>query len=236
MIQAIIFDVDDTLYDQQAPFRKAVNKIAPLVSDEDMSELYIRFRYYSDENFPKVMAGLMTIDEMRADRIIQSIKDLDYPNLTEDEALHFQKIYEDELACITMHHDKEKTLNYLAQKKVPIGIITNGPTDHQAKKIKQLNVSKWVTPERTMISEQTGYQKPEVEIFKLAENNFDYSGEEILYVGDSFESDVTGSKKANWRALWFNHRNRDLPAGAHPIFDVEINTFDQLYATVENLF
>lgn len=236
LIQAIVFDVDDTLYDQQAPFKNAVLAIAPLVTAEDMPQLYLRFRYYSDENFPKVMAGELTLEQMRAHRIAQSIKDLDYPQLTSAEALSFQSIYEDELAKITMHPAVTKTLDYLHAKKIPVGIITNGPTDHQAKKIKQLNVSHWVTPERTMISEQTGYQKPQVEIFKLAENKFDFAGEEILYVGDSFESDVTGCKKANWRALWFNHRNRKIPAGHHAIFDVEINTFDQLYSTVATLF
>ena len=87
-----------------------------------------------------------------------------------------------------------------------------------------------------MISEPNRLPKTASGNLKLAENKFDFAGEEILYVGDSFESDVTGCKKANWRARWFNHRNRKIPAGNHAIFDVEINTFDQLYSTVATLF
>ena len=66
-----MFDVDDTMYDQQQPFRNAVKRVVPLVSDADMHPLYIRFRHHSDENFPKVMAGDWTLEYMRAHRIGQ---------------------------------------------------------------------------------------------------------------------------------------------------------------------
>ena len=75
MIKSVVFDVDDTMYDQQQPFRNAVKKVVPLVSDIDMGPLYLRFRHHSDENFPKVMAGKWTLEYMRAHRISQSLKD-----------------------------------------------------------------------------------------------------------------------------------------------------------------
>lgn len=236
LITNIVFDVDDTLYDQQAPFEAAVLKISPYVLAEDMHPLYIRFRHYSDENFPKVMAGSWTLEEMRSHRIAESLKDLDYPQLTAEECLTFQKIYEDELANITMHHEVKKTLDYLKEQNIPIGIITNGPTDHQFKKIKQLAVENWVNPNHIIISQATGFQKPEPEIFYLAEKNFSLIGENTLYVGDSFDSDVTGSKNSGWHALWFNHRQRKIPAGKSPIFDLEINSFNQLLETIQAIF
>ena len=56
-MRTIVFDVDDTLYDQQQPFRNAMTKIFPNVATEDMHELYLRFRHHSDETFPKVLAS-----------------------------------------------------------------------------------------------------------------------------------------------------------------------------------
>lgn len=232
MIQAIVFDVDDTLYDQQQPFRNAVYQIVPDFDAEDMHELYIRFRVHSDEIFPKVLAGEWDLVTMRNFRIQQSLKDLGYPSISETEALSFQAIYENELDHITMHEEVKKTLDYLKQAGVPMGIITNGPTDHQFKKIKQLDLFKWIRPEHILISEATGFQKPEAEIFQLAEERFDLDGETTLYVGDSFENDVAGSKSRNWQSLWFNHRERDLPEGAEAIYDVELNDFCQLYPTI----
>lgn len=120
------------MYDQQQPFRNAVKRVVPLVSDADMHPLYIRFRHHSDENFPKVMAGDWTLEYMRAHRISQSLKDLDYPHITEEDGLLFQKFTRKNLiisACMR----RSKTLDFLKEKNVPLGIITNGPTDHQTK-------------------------------------------------------------------------------------------------------
>ncbi len=236
VLKAVVFDVDDTLYDQQAPFKKAVYQICPLFQKEDMHQLYLQFRYYSDENFPKVMTGEWTLVEMRNYRIKQSLIDLDYPALTEEECLLFQKIYEHELDHIEMADEVKETLDYLKKKGVPLGIITNGPTDHQAKKIRQLQVADWVDLNHVIISQTTGYQKPETEIFDLASQKFGFKPEETLYVGDNFDSDVKGSKRSGWKALWFNHRQRTAPKTTDVHCDLEINSFPQFYETLTAIF
>ncbi|WP_122645621.1 HAD family hydrolase [Enterococcus mediterraneensis] len=236
MIEAVVFDVDDTIYDQQQPFRNAVNRLFPLVSSEDMHDLYIRFRVHSDENFGKVIAEEWTLEYMRTFRISQSLKDLDYPHITEEEALLFQQVYEEELDNITMHEEIKKTLDFLKNKNIPMGIITNGPTDHQYKKVKQLQLLDWVDKDNVLISQATGFQKPDPEIFHLAEKEFVMNSQNTLYVGDSFENDVVGSKKAGWRSLWFNHRNRAIPAGEQQIQDIELTSFDQIFSTIQMIF
>ena len=57
MITSIVFDVDDTIYDQQAPYRIAMEKCFPDFDMSHMNQAYIRFRHYSDVGFPRVMAG-----------------------------------------------------------------------------------------------------------------------------------------------------------------------------------
>ena len=229
-----MFDVDDTRYDQQQPFRNAVKRVVPLVSDEDMHPLYIRFRHHSDENFPKVMAGNWTLEYMRAHRISQSLKDLDYPHITEKDGLYFQQVYEEELDNICLHKEVKKTLDFLKTKDVPLGIITNGPTDHQTKKLNQLQLKKWIPAENMIVSQATGYQKPEKEIFQLAEKQFNMTACETLYVGDNYDNDVLGAKKADWQALWFNHRERRIDES--PTCDIEITSFDQLLETMQAIF
>ncbi|EOT43902.1 HAD family hydrolase [Enterococcus dispar] len=236
MINAIVFDVDDTIYDQQQPFRNAVHRVLPLVTDTDMHELYIRFRFHSDETFCNVAKGQWSLTYMRNYRIMESLKDLDYSHITETTALKFQKIYEEELDNIIMHESVFETLNFLKTQNIPISIITNGPTDHQYKKIIQLNLLNWVKADNVIISQATGFQKPEREIFQLAEKEFDVKPENTLYVGDSFENDVVGSKSAGWKSLWFNHRNREIPSGEKAIQDIELTSFDQLAPTIKAIF
>ncbi|WP_165005402.1 MULTISPECIES: HAD family hydrolase [unclassified Enterococcus] len=234
MIKSVVFDVDDTMYDQQQPFRNAVKRVVPLVSDEDMHPLYIRFRHHSDENFPKVMAGSWTLEYMRAHRISQSLKDLDYPHITEEEGLRFQEVYEEELDNICLHEEVKKTLDYLKEKQVSLGIITNGPTDHQTKKLNQLQLANWIPVEHMLVSQATGFQKPEKEIFQLAEKAFNMHPSETLYVGDNYDNDVLGAKSADWNALWFNHRERRIEGTS--ICDIEITSFDQLLETMQAIF
>ena len=52
MITSIVFDVDDTIYDQQAPYRIAMEKCFPDFDMSHMNQAYIRFRHYSDVGFP----------------------------------------------------------------------------------------------------------------------------------------------------------------------------------------
>lgn len=193
-MRTIVFDVDDTLYDQQQPFRNAMTKIFPNVATEDMHELYLRFRHHSDETFPKVLANEWSLDFMRFFRMNETLKDLNYPGISQEEGKIFQQVYEEELDNITMHPEVTKLLDTLQEKEIPMGIITNGPTDHQFKKVKQLNLEKWVPSQNIIISQSTGFQKPEKEIFDLACNQFCMEPEHTLYVGDSYDNDIVGAR------------------------------------------
>ena len=51
-----------------------------------------------------------------------------------------------------------------------MGIITNGPTEHQLKKVKKLGLYDYVDPKCVIVSQATGFQKPEKEIFNRIEN------------------------------------------------------------------
>ncbi|MEI5989215.1 HAD family hydrolase [Enterococcus crotali] len=235
-MKTIVFDVDDTIYDQQQPFRNAINAVFPSVKPEDMHTLYIRFRFHSDETFPKVMSDEWTLEYMRFFRINESLKDLGYPSVSQENGLIFQKTYEDELDNIVMHPEVKKVFDFLKEKNIPMGIITNGPTDHQFKKVKQLQLENWVPTDNIIISQSTGFQKPEKEIFDLAAKEFGMDCERTLYVGDSFENDIAGAKNGGWKSLWFNHRLREMPADEEAYHIKEVTSFDDLFPTIQSLF
>jgi putative hydrolase of the HAD superfamily len=234
-MKAIVFDVDDTIYDQQQPFKNAVNQVFPCVKNEDMHQLYIRFRHHSDVTFPKVMANEWTLEYMRYYRIDESLKDLNYSTVSQKDGLIFQKIYEHELDNITMHSEVKKVLSFLKEQKIPMGIITNGPTDHQYKKVKQLRLEDWVPTNNIIISQSTGFQKPEKEIFELAAKEFNMEAQHTLYVGDSFENDIIGARNGGWKSLWFNHRLRKMPKNETACHLKEVRSFDGLFSAIENL-
>ena len=185
MITSIVFDVDDTIYDQQAPYRIAMGKCFPDFDMAHINQAYIRFRHYSDVGFPRVMAGEWTTEYFRFWRCKETLLEFGYREIDEETGNHFQEVYEHELENITMLDEMRMTLDFLKEKKVPMGIITNGPTEHQLKKVKKLGLYDYVDPKRVIVSQATGFQKPEKEIFNLAAEQFDMNPSTTLYVGDS---------------------------------------------------
>lgn len=236
MISAIVFDVDDTIYDQQAPYRIAVENCFPDFDMTQINQAYIRFRHYSDTGFPRVMAGEWTTEYFRFWRCEQTLLEFGYRQISEDEGNHFQEIYEKELDQITMLDEMRLTLDFLKEKNIPMGIITNGPTEHQLKKVKKLGLYEYVAPKRVLVSQATGFQKPQKEIFNLAAEQFDMNPDTTLYVGDSYDNDIIGAHNSGWHSMWFNHRGRRLKPGTKPVFDLQIDSFEQLYGAVKVLF
>ncbi|MDR2832912.1 MAG: HAD family hydrolase [Streptococcaceae bacterium] len=236
MINAIVFDVDDTIYDQQAPFKRAIEKIFPYFDMKDINKAYIRYRHYSDVGFPRVFAKEWDINYFRFWRTNETLKDLGYDEITEEVGKAFQETYEEELDNIQMLDEMRLTLDFLREKKIPVGLITNGPTEHQLKKVKKLGLYEYVEPGRVIVSGATPFQKPEKEIFNLAARQFGMNPETTLYVGDSYDNDVLGSNRGGWKSMWFNHRGREIPKGKERLHDVEIDSFEQLFGAVKVLF
>ncbi|AOA02212.1 HAD family hydrolase [Carnobacterium maltaromaticum] len=235
MINAIVFDVDDTLYDQQAPFKNAIANCFPAYfSSLDLTRAYLRFRYHSDETFCKYISGEWTLDYMRFYRIREVLKEQGY-SLTEDQGLLFQENYETELNSIQLLPEAKELLNALASKSdIQIGIITNGPTDHQSKKIQQLQLERWIPAEKMIISESSGFAKPDRRIFDLAARQFKFEPSTTLYIGDNYDNDVNGAKEAGWQAFWFNHRKREKPVSLWSC-DEEITEFHEFPSKVLSL-
>jgi putative hydrolase of the HAD superfamily len=236
MIKSIVFDVDDTIYDQQEPFRRAIKKVFPFFKDEDMNQAYIRFRHHSDVGFPRTLTGEITVPYFRYLRTRDTLTDLGYDEISEEVGNEFQAVYEVELENIQMLDEMRLTLEFLKEKNIPVGVITNGPVEHQMKKVKQLGLYDYIPENHVIVSTATGFQKPQKEIFDIAVKQFGMDADTTLYVGDSYDNDVMGAYNGGWKSAWFNHRGRTLHAGTEPVYDLEIDNFEQLYGAIKVLF
>ncbi|MFC0277559.1 HAD family hydrolase [Enterococcus devriesei] len=227
MIQAIVFDLDDTLYAQQEPFAQAIKQLFPTFPAEKMQALFIQFRYYSDLHYMKSISGEWSLEKMRHERIRLALEDFDFYAVTDD-LTKFQAAYDEALNQISLPTETREIFAFLTQQKMPIAVITNGPVIRQNQKINALQLQKWIKSENIFISDALQIQKPDPEIFHLMAEKLALPADTILYIGDSFENDVVGAKSAGWQVWWFNHQGRELPAGQSAIYDLEINSFPQL--------
>ena len=134
----IVFDLDDTLYDHQLPFKRSVEKCFPTIDIQQIDNIYKRFRYWSDVAFPKDTKKLISIEQLRIFRCQKTMEEFGIDSISRTEALDFQADYEYELDQITMIPEIHQLLLALHKNRIPIGILTNGPVDLQSRNSKIL--------------------------------------------------------------------------------------------------
>ena len=206
MVTTFIFDVDDTLYDQLEPFRRAFQKHFSRFEDEvKIEELYKLSRKYSDEAFETTGYEITNMRKMHIYRISKAFEELGI-RFSDEEALQFQLDYEAFQNEIKLIDGMPQIFELLLQRGAKIGIITNGADANQMRKIKQLGLEKWIAPENMLVSEGAGVSKPSKEIFEAMENQLAFTKEEAYYVGDNFDNDVVGATAAGWKTIWVNFR------------------------------
>lgn len=206
-----VFDVDDTLYGQMDVLLKAMDKEfgKDYVYPFDRQQFYAVCREYGEKVFPKVVAGEMSVDECGVYRLRKAFEDFKV-TVEEDTLVRIHQNYAYNQAHIQMDEDKKEVLEYLVSKNANLALLTNGPSEHQRKKIQQLGLYAYFEEERVFVSGEVGISKPNIGIFEHIERKCNANKEELIYIGDSLENDVIGAKKAGWKVIWINRRNVKL--------------------------
>ncbi|WAA08571.1 HAD family hydrolase [Fervidibacillus albus] len=208
-METIIFDVDDTLYDQLRPFQNAFHTVFPELKDAPIEKLYVSSRRHSEKMFEKSERGEISLLELHTYRIMAAFRDFNI-DIEYDKAVQFQKVYETEQKKITIFPEMGDLLDLLIEKKKRIAVLTNGPHQHQLMKVNRLGLTRWIPMEHIFVSGAIGSAKPNLETFRFVEKNMQLDKEKTIYIGDSFENDIIGAKRAGWQAIWMNHRKREI--------------------------
>ena len=217
----LVFDVDDTLYEQIVPFKNAYRSLFDI--DIDMEKFYLLSRYYSDVKFETSRNGEMTMDEYHIYRIQEAARDLGV-FLTDEQALNMQKEYKKNQQKLQMSDITINILELAKKNNVKLGVITNGPSEHQWAKIDALGVEKLIPRENIIVSGDLGIiNKPDVRIFDAMQEKLQLDTESLYYIGDSFENDIVGANNAGWKSIWINRYNKECSPGTEIYEKVENN-------------
>ena len=193
----IYFDLDDTIYRLYDPFYKAYQKV--FHEDLDIYALWKQSRIYSNEIYPRYLNKEISKDELAIYRLKNAFKDFNQ-SITDQQALDFQKVYEDQQAHLKLSSMMKELFDYLKEKNISYGIVTNGKEITQMNKINSLFS---IIDFPILISEKVGCQKPQKEIFELIQ------GKDVYYVGDGYEIDMIGAYQAGLKTIWYNHQRQE---------------------------
>ncbi|MFA9499145.1 pyrimidine 5'-nucleotidase [Mannheimia sp. E30BD] len=124
-----------------------------------------------------------------------------------------------------------ETLNAL-YGKVKMGIITNGFTELQQKRLDNTQTAHFF--DIVVISEQIGAAKPDRQVFDYAFALMDeFDRTKVLMVGDTLASDILGGNNSGIDTCWLNTFNLENDTDIKPTY--EINAINQLIEIVEGI-
>jgi HAD superfamily hydrolase (TIGR01549 family) len=227
-IKAIFFDLDDTLHDHLYPFSVAFKDSFPnLYQQMAVEELYKKFRDFSDLLWKKYSNQELTLEELRISRIVMALEFFQ-KDITNEQASQFQAHYELNLDNLQLFPEVPELIKSIKAKGKLVGIITNGPVQHQFNKISSLGLTSYVSKDHIFISDEVGVAKPNKQIFHHVAQKVNMIPSEIVYIGDSWPNDVVAPMEAGWKAIWYKHRKR-LPDTDHkPLAEI-----DQLLSIID---
>ncbi len=198
-IRAVLFDLDDTLYERRVAFHSwAVGFIRehdPTLNDVQMAD---------------TISALETLDANGYGNRYRFVAELAkrFPAITGSPDDILERFRVGILEQLTLAPPVREVLQTLKESGRPLGIITNGSTIPQTRKIKHLGLETYT--DCIFISEAFGVKKPDPAIFLAAARCLNASPESILFVGDHLENDIRGAKQAGMQTAWL-HYDRMCP-------------------------
>lgn len=227
-IQAVFFDLDEALLDDDSSMREALHNTCisltesyPEIDPATLESTYLDISNSAWTGFGDVprASGSAESDgrEIRIevwDRALNrygiSSRDLakKAASIYSQERINTYRLFPDAVELLPMLH-----------KRIKLGIITNGPTDTQHEKIHVTGLDTYI--DLIAVSGDLGFGKPDIRIFNWAAKVMGVSPKDALHVGDSFISDVEGSKQAGMYAAWINrHRKIQATSTCSPDFEI----------------
>jgi putative hydrolase of the HAD superfamily len=122
-----------------------------------------------------------------------------------------------------VHGDAVRALEQFSRSH-KLGLLTNGAPDLQRRKINGAGIAKYFS--HILISGEVGIGKPDPRLFTMILDRMKTSGATALMIGNSLASDIQGAQDAGMQAVWINRSGPVPQAGITP--DWEISTLDEL--------
>ena len=208
-LRAILFDVDDTLFDRNGAQLMALDVITrefrDLFAGIDRQAMVDAFLESDRLTTLAFYGGIPTIENVRVRRAQVF---LDLLGLDGAHADAIAALYVETYPRMDAPVDGAVALVEALAPRFQLGVVSNSLPDVQYQKLETLGIGHFF--DCIVLSEEFGIRKPAPAIFWHATGLLGREPEECLYVGDSYAADVVGAKRAGLLACWFN------PNGLHP--------------------
>lgn len=218
-IEAVVFDLDDTLTDWHGAVGGALAEIAPNLGFGPADVARIRDAM---QRFVRVDRAGQVVDRQHW-RLVESPDPWLAAGWLDPGA--FVAAFREALLPRLAMHDDFSTLSELAGRH-RIAILSNNPYARTA-----LEEQGHAHLFEAVVMAEEPYRKPHPRAFEVAAAQFGCDPAGLVYVGDSIENDVEGALAAGWTPIWIDRFDDgyDLPGVSR------ISTLRQLPAVLDAL-
>lgn len=199
-IRAVVFDLDNTLYDYNACNYKAEEQLVRTISGD--------FKITQDEARDLLKNAKRNIKKQLGENVAASHNRLLYmQNICEQKgknpliyALKFYDTYWNTILDNMVLFDYVMPLlDSLIEKGIKIGILTDLTAYIQYRKLKKLGLTEKI--DYLVTSEEAGAEKPSEKMFNLMIKKLGVKPEEIIMIGDSEKKDILGAEALGMKAV-----------------------------------
>ncbi|MEK4040578.1 HAD family hydrolase [Paenibacillus sp. FSL L8-0493] len=196
-VQAILFDLDNTLMDRDYTFRSFstqfvqdfLGHLKPAEAQAVIEDMIHRDAdgYRDKDGFFLELSEILPWEKPVTAEHIRAYYDASYIN-----------------HGAVMEHALE-VLEYCVERGYTLGLVTNGKKEIQNTKIDILGLREYFNA--IVISGEVGIAKPDPAIYQLALDKLGASADQTLFIGDHPVNDIWGAGKAGLEGIWLQRKH-----------------------------
>lgn len=217
-LAAVLFDLDGTLIEHTRDIRQLCSETFDVFAEElapvTEEKFWETFWSKNQDTWYMMVDGVLGGDVARLYSFVNTLR-----ALQADTRLAGPMLEDWEgriIAATRLFEDAPATLARLRAAGLCLGMVTNGYTAMQTRKIRHHRLARYM--DCVIISEDAGVHKPDKAIFNLALEQAGASGQRSLFVGDTPSTDIEGACQAGLQAVlidprgtWAEFDNREVP-------------------------
>ena len=219
VIKAVVFDIDQTLWDFHAARKHALAACLGLLCERATSQVVASW------TIDELQARFDRIEEMAKHSALGRIRTASLREAANEAAPLDAKLGQDlhDLYFAVRHAAHEPfddvipALTALRESGLKLGLVSNGNSQ-----IERIGLGGWW--DTIVLAPDHGVAKPHPEIYRITADRIGCEPCELVCVGDDPEKDVAGPQRAGWHGVWNRRLEEELPAGINPDATIELLT------------
>ena len=205
MIEAVLFDIDGTLFDHEHASGGSLRALIEVERDDldeaAHAEALAEWRRLEALHYPDYLSGELSLDEQRRLRAGGMLAWLESGHRPEHELdAWWQRFLDGYRERWRPFPDTEAAVVALEREGLALGVITNADGDIQRRKLDALGLLERLPA--FVASSEAGSAKPEPAIFHAACDLLELPPERVAYVGDRLDVDAQGARDAGLLGVW----------------------------------